>query len=82
MERWKKNGEKKLRVYLRIVFKTIFLFSITKNIRNIFDNQKLFSILKNKKYNVFKRHILVILCCFHLFSITILKNDYTNIENN
>ena len=31
MERWKKNGEKKLRVYLGTIFKTIFLFSIMKN---------------------------------------------------
>lgn len=34
-----------------------------------------------KKKSVFRKHFLVIFNCFHLFQKVVLKNKYTNMEN-
>ena len=51
----------------------------------MFDNKKLyilFSIFKNKKQSVFKDHLLVILCYFHLFLRVVLRNNYIKMIKN
>ena len=42
-------------------------------------NHFLFFILKNKKYDIFKEHILVVLYYFYLFFRVVLKNNYINV---
>ena len=41
----------------------------------------MFFILKNRKYGVFIKHLLVIFNYFNLFFRVVLKNNYTNIYN-
>ena len=45
----------------------------------MFDNQKLFYVFNNRKQGVLRKHFLVVLCYFHLFLKTILRNNYINI---
>ena len=54
------------------------MFSKTKNRENIFSNQKLFSIFKNKKKKrkVFLNNIFIL-----FFFMVVLKNNYTKYRN-
>ena len=66
-----------------IVFYNSFLLSKIKNTENIFNNQKLFPIFKNKKHkkkhDIFTKYLLIIFVVFTYFLKVILRNNYTNI---
>ena len=62
-----------------IVFYNSFLLSKIKNTENIFNNQKLFPIFKNKKHDIFTKYLLIIFVVFTYFLNVILRNNYINI---
>ena len=41
----------------------------------------MFSILKNKNGDVFKKHLLLVLYYFYLFFKIVIKNNYINMQN-
>ena len=45
------------RLVWELFFRIVFLLSIAKNAENTFDNKKLFYVLNNRKWDVFRKHL-------------------------
>ena len=61
MNHEKEICERKPRACLRTIFLEQFFISITENAENTFDNKKLFYVLNNRKGDVFRKHLLIVL---------------------